>query len=312
MSAVFAAGQPFDVLVKYELIVDGQVGRVTLPGVGGNRRTEKITVTGTSECRRIDVRLKATAASIYKPVFVELSYELERSVPTEPDAGFCASCALLDPTVPNRLIQRISFKTGCQGEVCVSDLRLSARWLDITPVYVLGSSKKASLEFEVYNAGENAYLPQLNVTLTPARLTLAKLTSECQQTITTDAVNVLCDLNNGLPLKASYTSRYTLILDMTKLEGSSAEIKAEALSSSDESAQDDNFLEQVLTLQEFSDIEIIGKTSSSEVFLEQQSGLHNVTYEIQVHSNGPSTFRRLGFTLDVPLVYHKPSSGQSF
>ncbi|XP_035895346.1 integrin alpha-PS3-like [Anopheles stephensi] len=312
LSAVFAAGQPFGVQLKYEITVDGQVGRVTLPGVGGNRRTETITVTGTSECRRIDVRLKATAASIYKPVLVELSYELVRSLPTETGAGFCADCALLDPTVANRLIQKISFKTGCQGEVCVSDLRLSARWLDISPVYVLGSSKKASLEFEVYNAGEHAYLPQLNVTLTPARLTLAKLTSGCQQTITADAVNVLCDLNNGLPLKASYTSRYTLILDMTKLEGSSAEIKAEALSTSEESAQEDNFLEQVLTLQEFSDIEIIGKTSSSEVFLEKQSGLHNVTYEIQVHSNGPSTFRRLGFTLDVPLVYHKPSSGQSY
>ncbi|XP_053668619.1 integrin alpha-PS3-like [Anopheles marshallii] len=314
MSAMFVGGQPFDVQLSYELSVDAQVGRVTLPGVGGNRRNETITVAGTNECRRFDVRLKATAASIYKPVFVELSYELVRQLPAADgdDTTFCASCALLDPTVPNRVIQKISFKTGCQGEVCVSDLRLSARWLDITPVYVLGSTKKASLEFEVYNAGENAYLPQLNVTLTPARLTLAKLTSECQQKITEEGVNVLCDLNNGLPLKASYTSRYTLILDMTKLEGTSAEIKAEAMSSSEESVQEDNFLEQVLTLQEFSDIEIIGKTSTSEVFLEQQSGLHNITYEIQVHSNGPSTFRRLEFTLDVPLVYHKPSSGKSF
>uniref|UniRef100_A0A182VY45 Integrin alpha second immunoglobulin-like domain-containing protein n=1 Tax=Anopheles minimus TaxID=112268 RepID=A0A182VY45_9DIPT len=312
MSAIFAAGQPFDVLLSYELTVDAQVGRVTLPGVGGNRRNETITITGTNECRRIDVRLKATAASIYKPVSIELSYELVRQLPVDPDAGFCDTCALLDPTVPNRLIQRLSFKTGCQGEVCVSDLRLSARWLDISPVYVLGSTKKASLEFEVYNAGENAYLPQLNVTLTPARLTLAKLTSDCQQTLQAEGVNVLCDLNNGLPLKASYTYRFTLILDMTKLEGSSAEIKAEAMSSSDESLQEDNFLEQVLTLQEFTDIEIIGKTSSSEIFLEHQSGLHNITYEIQVHSNGPSTFRRLGLSLDVPLVYHKPSSGQSF
>uniref|UniRef100_A0A182ME73 Integrin alpha second immunoglobulin-like domain-containing protein n=1 Tax=Anopheles culicifacies TaxID=139723 RepID=A0A182ME73_9DIPT len=312
MNAVFAAGQPFDVQLSYELTVDAQVGRVTLPGVGGNKRNETITITSTNECRRIDVRLKATAASIYKPVLIELTYEVVRQLPVEPDASFCDTCALLDPTVPNRLIQKISFKTGCQGEVCVSDLRLSARWLDISPVYVLGSTKKASLEFDVYNAGENAYLPQLNVTLTPARLTLAKLTSECQQTITAEGVNVLCDLNNGLPLKASYTSRYTLILDMTKLEGSSAEIRAEAMSSSEEKVQEDNFLEQVLTLQEFSDIEIIGKTSSSQIFLEQQSGLYNMTYEIQVHSNGPSTFRRLGLTLDVPLVYHKPSSGQSF
>uniref|UniRef100_A0A182NA97 Uncharacterized protein n=1 Tax=Anopheles dirus TaxID=7168 RepID=A0A182NA97_9DIPT len=312
MNANFNAGQSFNVQLNYELSVDAQVGRVALAGTGGSKRNETITVSGKNECRQIAVQVKATAASIYKPIMVELSYELVRQLPVSADAGFCTDCALLDPAVPNRLIQKISFKTGCQGEVCVSDLRLSARWLDISPEYVLGSSKKASLEFEVYNAGENAYLPQLNVTLTPARLTLARLTSECRQTITAEGVNVMCDLNNGLPLKSSYISRYTLILDMTKLEGTSAEIRAEALSSSEESVQEDNFLEQVLTLKEFSDIEIIGKTSVSEVFLEQQSGLQNITYEIQVHSNGPSTFRRLAFALDVPLVYHKPSSGRSF
>uniref|UniRef100_A0A182Q4F5 Integrin alpha second immunoglobulin-like domain-containing protein n=1 Tax=Anopheles farauti TaxID=69004 RepID=A0A182Q4F5_9DIPT len=312
MSSNFNAGSSFNVQLNYELNVDAQLGRATLAGTGGSKRNETITVTGRNECRQIPVRLKATAASIYKPILVELSYELLHQLPDATGAGFCADCALLDPTVPNRLIQKISFKTGCQGEVCVSDLKLSARWLDISPEYVLGSTKKASLEFEVHNAGENAYLPQLNVTLTPARLTLAKLTSECQQTITSEGVNVICDLNNGLPLKSSYTTRYTLILDMTKLEGDSAEIRAQALSSSEESMQEDNFLEQVLMLKEFSDIEIIGKTSMSEVFLEQQSGLQNITYEIQVHSNGPSTFRRLAFTLDVPLVYHKPSSGRSF
>ncbi|KFB36449.1 AGAP004303-PA-like protein [Anopheles sinensis] len=315
LEAQFSAGTPFDVQLRYSLSVDAQLGRVTLPGGVGGRRNETVTVTSTTECQRIEVRLKATAASIYKPVIVELVYELVSQPPTG-DSGergeFCPNCALLDPTVPNRVFQKISFKTGCLGEVCVSDLRLTSRWLDITPVYVLGSTKKASIEFEVYNAGENAYLPQLNVTLTPARLKLARLTSECRQTETNDFVNVVCDLNNGLPLRASHTAKYTLILDMTRLEGTSAEIRAEALSSSEESAQDDNFLEETLTLQEFSDIEIIGKTSISELYLEQQSGVQNISYEIQVHSNGPSMFRNLTFTLDVPLVYHKPSSGKSY
>ncbi|XP_053681013.1 integrin alpha-PS3-like [Anopheles nili] len=313
MAASFSAGQPFDLRLNYELSVDAQAGRVTFSGSGTNRRNETITVTETMACHRIDVRLKATAASIYKPVLVELVYQLQ--APESPEDNghvFCSECAMLDPTQPNRLIQKIAFKTGCQGEVCVSDLRLSARWVDIEPVYVLGSTKKASLQFDVYNAGENAYLPQLNVTLLPARLTLAKLTSECRQTVTVEGVNVLCDLNNGLPLKPSYNSLFTLILDMTKLEGTSAEIRAEVLSSSEESSPEDNFLEQVLTLQEFSDIEIIGKSSVTEVSLEQQSGLVNITYEVQLHNNGPSTFRKLAFALDVPLVYHKLSSGLSF
>ncbi|XP_052863834.1 integrin alpha-PS3-like [Anopheles cruzii] len=317
LSASFTAGLQYPVQLGYSLSVDAQLGRVTLLGSGSKYNNTVTLRDATEQCQPVRAALKATAASIYRPIVMELTYHLLAEPPTEAAASaFCTHCALLDPTLPAHVIRKISFKTGCQGEVCVSDLRLSARWLDIAggdAGYVLGSTKKASIEFTVHNAGENAYLPQLNVTLTPTRLTLAKLTSECRQTVTSDGVNVLCDLNNGLPLKASYTSKYTLILDMTKLEAATAaEIRAEALSSSEESVPGDNFHETVLPLKEFSDIEIVGKSSVPEVHLEKQRGMVAVEYELQLHNNGPSVFRNLAFTLDVPLVYHKPSSGQTF
>ncbi|XP_050085655.1 integrin alpha-PS3-like [Anopheles aquasalis] len=320
LTGSFTAGRYKPVELSYSLSADAQMGRVTLLGGSGsaNRRNGTISLREDSvdQCQQIEARLKATSASIYRPVILELAYELLSAPPATELAGapFCEDCALLDPNEPVRLVRKVSFKTGCRSEVCVSDLQLSARWLDIDSEggYILGSTKKASLEYTVYNAGENAYLPQLNVTLVPSRLTLAKLTSECRQTVTTEGVNVLCDLNNGLPLKASYTAKYTLVLDMTKLEGgtvSMAEIRAEALSTSEESVPMDNFYETTLPLREFSEIEIIAKSSVADVSLEKQKGLLDIEYELNLHNNGPSVFRNLEFTLDVPLVYHKPSSG---
>uniref|UniRef100_A0A2M4BAM3 Putative vitronectin receptor alpha subunit n=2 Tax=Anopheles marajoara TaxID=58244 RepID=A0A2M4BAM3_9DIPT len=320
LTGSFTAGQYMPVELSYSLSADAQMGRVTLVGGSGsaNRRNGTISLREDSadQCQQIEARLKATSASIYRPVILELMYEL-LSVPPPAEltgAPFCENCALLDPNQPVRLVRKVSFKTGCRGEVCVSDLQLSARWLDIDSEegYILGSTKKASLEFTVYNGGENAYLPQLNVTLMPTRLTLAKLTSECRQTITTEGVNVLCDLNSGLPLKASYTAKYTLVLDMTKLEGgtvSMAEIRAEALSTSEELLPMDNFYEATLPLREFSEIEIVAKSSVRDVSLEKQKGPVDIEYELNLLNNGPSVFRNLEFTLDVPLVYHKPSSG---
>ncbi|XP_049548076.1 integrin alpha-PS5-like [Anopheles darlingi] len=254
----------------------------------------------------------ATSASIYLPIILMLNYQLLNVPPTNAfgDVPFCENCVMLDPNEPARLVREVSFKTGCRGEICMSDLQLSARWLDIDSdvEYILGSTKKASLEFTVYNNGENAYLPQLNVTLLPARLTLANLTRECRQTVTIESVNVLCDLNRGLPLKASHTAKYTLELDMTKLKGgtvSKAEIRAEALSTSEELVPMDNFYETMLSLREYSEIEFVSPPpDKSHVSLK---GKDVNKFKLTLHNNGPSVFRNVEVTMNVP--FRKPNSG---
>ncbi|XP_049548071.1 integrin alpha-PS3-like [Anopheles darlingi] len=305
--------------LSYSLSVDTQMGRVTfLDGSGSaSRRNGTITLREDSpdQCQKIAARLNATSASIYLPIILELNYQLLNAPPTNAssDVPFCENCVMLDPNEPARLVRKVFFKTGCRGEVCMSDLQLSARWLDIDSEgeYILGSTTKASLEFTVYNDGENAYLPQLNVTLLPAGLTLANLTSECRQTVTIESVNLLCDLNSGLLLKASHTAKYTLELDMTKLEGgtvSKAEIRAEALSTSEELVPMDNFYETTLSLREYSEIEFV-TNSSPEKSLVRLEGMQDNEFERNLLNNGPSVFRNFEITLDVPLVYHKPNTG---
>lgn len=139
-------------------------------------------------------------------------------------------------------------------------------------------------------------------------LSMAKLPSYCKQTNLNEGFNLLCDLNNGLPLRTDASTKMTLVLDVTKIEGTTFSIEAEVFSTSEETNHDDNALFTTVELQEFSEIEVVGKASVTELNLETQTGKVNVTYQIQVMNNGPSSLRDLTFTLKVPLKYYKPSS----
>lgn len=293
-----------DVSFGYTLKVDNQNGRAQLSD-GSN------SISGTSKinyddfCQEFDVRVKPSFADIYKPIMIEFSYKVISNIPT--NSEFCEHCVMTDPAVASTVTEKISFKTGCAGETCIAELNLKAAWVDLSSPYIIGSTRTASLQYDVINTGENAFLPQLNVTL-PSLITLAKLPSHCKLTNLNDGLNLLCDLNNGLALKTYALTKMILVLDMSRLEGKSFSINAEVFSTSEETNKEDNALETTVELQEFSEIEVVGKSSVSEVNLQRQSGKINVTYQIQVMNNGPSSLRDLTFALKVPLVYHKPSS----
>lgn len=295
-----------DVGFSYSLKVDTQNGRAQLSD-GQNTLNGSGKINYDDFCQEYDVKVKPSFADIYKPITIEFTYKVVSNIPT--NSEFCERCVMTDPSAVNTIYEKLSFKTGCAGATCIAELKLSAAWLDIKSPYIIGSTRTASLQYVVENSGENAFLPQLNVTL-PSLLSLAKLPSHCKLTNLNDGLNLLCDLNNGLPLRMSTTTKMTLVLDTTKLEGKSFSIDAEVFSTSEETNRDDNTLLTSVDLQEFSEIEVVGKSSVTEVNLEAQRGKINVTYQIQVMNNGPSSLRDLTFTLKVPLVYHKPSSAE--
>ncbi|XP_053683048.1 integrin alpha-PS3-like [Sabethes cyaneus] len=293
-----------DIGFNYLLKVDAQNGRAQLSD-GNSFLNGTGKINNDDFCQEFDVRVKPSFADIYKPIYVDFSYNLLSRIPT--NSEFCESCVLMDPKLGSSVREKISYKTGCAGETCIAELKLDAAWVDLTSPYIIGSTRTATLQYEVLNSGENAFLPQLNVTL-PSQLSLAKLPPQCKLTNLNDGLNVLCDLNNGLPMRTGSATKMLLVLDMTKLEGKSFSFIAEVFSTSEETNREDNTLETTVALQEFSEIEVIGKASTTEVTLETQSGKINITYQVQVVNNGPSSLRDLTFALKVPLVYHKPSS----
>ncbi|XP_058838521.1 integrin alpha-PS3 [Topomyia yanbarensis] len=293
-----------DVAFRYSLKVDVQNGRAQLSD-GNNFLNGTGKINFDDFCQEFDVRVKPSFADIYKPIYVDFSYSVVSDIPT--NSVFCERCVIMDPSAGNSIQEKISYKTGCAGDTCIAEMKLGAFWQDLNSPYIIGSTRTASLQYEVVNSGENAFLPQLNVTL-PSLLSLAKQPPQCKLTNLNDGLNVLCDLNNGLPLKTGATAKMVLVFDMTKLEGKTFSINAEVFSTSEETNKEDNSLEVTVNLQEFSEIEVVGKASVTEVNLEKQGGKLNVTYQIQVVNNGPSSLRDLTFSLKVPLVYHKPSS----
>ncbi|XP_052897352.1 integrin alpha-PS3-like [Anopheles moucheti] len=307
-STDYPAGVPFPVALQYTLDVDIQMGRASVSNRNNpGEHHKRVTIGRDPLCLEYNIVVNASPTTLYKPIAIEVEFGIAPSA-TPPKNGnhFCEHCAILDPQDFNRVQEHIPFKTGCRKEICVTDLKIThIRWVDIVSPYVVGSAKTATLEVDIENAGENAYLPQLNVT-TSSLLRLSNPSTECQQSpIGRDLISVLCSLNGGLPLKTLARIKYSLTFDVTQLQAAVGyvNIHFEALTTSKEQWPRDNNMEERLTLLEFSHVDIVSKTLPREASLGQQSGMMNVTQLIKLHNNGPSALNGALLLVDIPLSY---------
>ncbi|XP_053664153.1 integrin alpha-PS3-like [Anopheles marshallii] len=307
-STDYPAGVPFPVALQYTLDIDYQMGRASVNNRNNtSEHHDRVTIGRDPLCLEYNVVVNASPTTLYKPIAIDVEFGISPTA-TPPKNGnhFCEHCAILDPLHTNRVQERIPFKTGCRKEICVTDLKIThIRWVDIVSPYVVGSSKTATLEVDIENAGENAYLPQLNVT-TSSLLRLSNPSSECLQSpIGRDQINVLCSLNGGLPLKTLARIKYTLTFDVTQLQASVGYVNIHVLvlTTSKEQWPRDNEMEERLALLEFSHIDIVSKTLPQEASLGKQTGLLNVTQLIKLHNNGPSALNGALLLVDIPLSY---------
>lgn len=125
--------------------------------------------------------------------------------------------------------------------------------------YILGSTTSLSIEYTVENFGETAYLPQIRITLPDAAIIFTKVPSNCKLDENAINSNVMeCDLINGSPMFKNNKATLRVGIDTTKLDGTELIVKSQIFSASDEQNDNDNYLEDVIPLAEFSDIEILG------------------------------------------------------
>ncbi|XP_049292932.1 integrin alpha-PS3-like [Anopheles funestus] len=307
-STDYPAGVSFPVVLQYTLDVDSQMGRASVSDRKNPEKNHEIATIGKDPmCLEYNVVVNASPTTLYKPIAIEIEFGIAPTATPPKDGNhFCEHCAILDPQDSNRVQERIPFKTGCQKETCITDLKITnIRWVDVVPPYVIGSAKTATLEVEIENAGENAYLPQLNVT-TSSFLRLINPSSECLQSQTVhDQISMLCDLNNRLPLKTLARTKYSLTFDVTQLQASVGYVKIliQALTTSKEQWPRDNEMEERLHLLEFSQIDIVSKVLPREANLNTQTGFLNITQLVKLHNNGPSALSDALLLLDIPLRY---------
>lgn len=121
--------------------------------------------------------------------------------------------------------------------------------------YVIGSSNSLSIEYLIENFGETAYLAQIRITIFEG-VTFKKTPASCSTQPNTK--ELLCNINNGSPLFNGDEGKLRIDLDTSKLELVDFIVKAYVFSTGDELNETDNYVDNVIPLTEFSEIEALG------------------------------------------------------
>lgn len=148
--------------------------------------------------------------------------------------------------------------------------------------FLLGSAQSLSIDYDIRNTGETAFLPQLVVRTSPEVLTFMKIPLSCSLPTGGNLSELLCDLNNGSPLNTGGETTFRIHLDTSRLVGTEFRVQAVAMSTGDENSMADNEVEDVVPLAEFSNVEVAGRSSVPLVVLEEKQQLVDVTHVFEV------------------------------
>jgi hypothetical protein len=217
---------------------------------------ETIKLNQEERCNDYTIHLRGTLADIFKPLTIEYRYEPIQGVP-EYSHEFCTTCVAMDPSEMKSATQKIAFSTGCSSERCVSDLTVVGTLVNVRQPYVLGSTRTIEIKYEISNSGESSYLTQLSITIPSSITEFSRIPSSCRQD-TNNRETMICDINNGKPLKNQEVTELTINLDASRLEGNSFKVFSNVSSAADESRPSDNVYVNEIVLTEFSDVELNG------------------------------------------------------
>lgn len=217
---------------------------------------ESIKINQEERCNDYTIHLRGTLADIFKPLVIEYRYEPIQGVP-EYSIEFCETCVAMDPAESKSATSKIAFSTGCSQDRCISDLAVVGTLVNVRQPYILGSTRTIEIKYEISNSGESSYLTQLSITI-PSNLTeFSRIPPSCRQDVNIRET-MICDINNGKPLKNQEATELTINLDASRLEGSSLKVFANVSSAADESRPSDNVYVNEILLTEFSDVELNG------------------------------------------------------
>ncbi|XP_017061823.1 integrin alpha-PS3-like [Drosophila ficusphila] len=283
--------------LNIRIVVDTQLKRVEFVENQKNAMSFRPTVGLNESCRDFDIRLRP-AVHVFAPIDLEIHYELTKKVPDS--ENFCKTCAIVDPTDPKVSRDKIIINTDCEHAVCVSDMRLRSN--NVSSSFILSSARTLSLNYEITNNGETAYLPQFNVTST-SRLAFAQVPGNCK---VAEAVMV-CDLNRGRPLAKGDSDYVTISFDVSQLSGESLIIYAEVFSTGNESNPTDNKQTNVIMLRKFTEIDISDGQANARIISDKHPYSTEILnrYEIKARDH---VIEKLVVSLYVPIAYKTSDS----
>ena len=156
----------------------------------------RIPVGAGSKCK--DVSMIATSTTLTSTTkSLRMKGEVEQIL--ESSRAFCAECGLVREK--KKFDGELPFQTGCNSEICLSDLRVGLYIKDLgkDQPYLIGSSDGLVLGVTVENGmeGEPAYLPSLTVRY-PISLQLKQELSSCQHRQTPQHGLLVCSLTGPI------------------------------------------------------------------------------------------------------------------
>lgn len=248
-------------------------------------------------CWEYDVFVKSSLSDIFKPINIEVKYDLVKGIPEE-GSEFCEDCVMLDPKGNKVVTHKIPFITGCEGETCMSDLILKGT-PNVKLPYVIGSTRTIAIHYEIYNVAETAYLTQIHIQIPTNVTQYAKVPSNCVQK--DDKMD--CEVAGGRPLRINQKSTVIIHLDATRLDGTEFTVRASVTSAGNETNPENNSVENRIDLTEFSEIEILGHSSKPSLSIQDGLRLENITYNFEIRNNGPSLVKELNVGIMIPISY---------
>lgn len=121
---------------------------------------------------------------------------------------------------------------------------------------MLGSSPSITIVFHIKNTGETAYLTRIRIKIPEFEVHFTKTPSNCRLDLSVPNI-MECDIEGGVPLYRNTDASIKIGIDTTRLDGKELIVKADVFSAGDELNEIDNSVEKVITLREFSNIEVI-------------------------------------------------------
>uniref|UniRef100_W8BH52 Integrin alpha-PS3 n=1 Tax=Ceratitis capitata TaxID=7213 RepID=W8BH52_CERCA len=283
------------------LVVDSQVKRAKFIQTRSNELSFNVSAGLQEQCRTFDCEVHTNVADIFKPIELEMHYDLINGVPNS--EVFCDKCAAVDPAEPKVYSEKIIFNTGCSSDICVADLEIKSHNVDHT--YILGSSRTLSITYDITNHGETAYLPQLSINSSNG-MPFAKIPGHCR---TKDTDSLECDLNSKDVLMAKgATTQFTVTFDVQGISGKAMIVTARVFSTGKEANEANNVAVDVITLGEFTEIDIVGIPKTKHINLEEVSNKSEIINNYEIKSLGPSNIGQMDVIFYIPVAYKVPGT----
>ncbi|XP_014099156.1 integrin alpha-PS3 isoform X2 [Bactrocera oleae] len=283
------------------IVVDSQVKRAKFIQTRTNEISFNVSAGLQEQCRTFDCEVYTNVADIFKPIELEMHYDLINGVPkTE---VFCDKCAAVDPAEPTIYREKIIFSTGCSSDICVADLEVKSR--DLNHTYILGSSRTLSVTYDITNHGETAYLPQISLT-SSNHMPFAKIPGTCRPK-ETDYLE--CDLkSNDVSMAKGATTSFTVTFDVSSITGKAMILTAKVFSTGKEANEANNVATDVITLGEFTEIDVVGIPKTKHINLEEVSNSSQIINNYEIKSMGPSTVGTIDVVFYIPVAYKVPGT----